>query len=115
MATQRHCPGFEKLKSLDAFTCKCPNCGKEMEVFSDELDRKHVCPECGNSCYPVVGSHERLRSAGRFQRSGSGQGIGCFADETLVALFYRCGDDFNGDGSSDIVVCTIDDPVTWCI
>ena len=47
MTTPRHCPGFEQFKSLRAFTCKCPNCGKEKEIFSDEFDRKHVCAECG--------------------------------------------------------------------
>jgi hypothetical protein len=46
MTTPRHCPGFEQFKSLKAFTCKCPNCGKEKEIFSDEFDRKHVCSEC---------------------------------------------------------------------
>jgi len=43
MTTPRHCPGFEQFKSLKAFTCKCPNCGKEKEIFSDEFDRKHMC------------------------------------------------------------------------
>jgi len=47
MTTPRHCPGFEQFKSLKALVCKCPNCGKEKEIFSDEFDRKHVCPGCG--------------------------------------------------------------------
>ena len=47
MTTPRHCPGFEHLKDLKALTCKCPNCGKEKEIFSDEFDRSHVCPGCG--------------------------------------------------------------------
>jgi uncharacterized protein (DUF983 family) len=47
MTTPRHCPGFEVSKNLKAFTCKCPNCGKEIEIFSDEFDRKHVCSGCG--------------------------------------------------------------------
>jgi len=47
MTTPRHCPGFEQFKSLKAFTCKCPNCGKEKEIFSDEFDTKHVCSGCG--------------------------------------------------------------------
>ena len=47
MTTPRHCPGFEDFKSLKAFTCTCPNCGKEKEIFSDEFDIKHVCAACG--------------------------------------------------------------------
>jgi len=47
MTTPRHCPGFEDLKNLKAFTCKCPSCGKEKEIFSDEFDRRHVCAGCG--------------------------------------------------------------------
>ncbi len=47
MTTPQHCPGFQDLKNLKAFTCKCPECGKEKEIFSDEFDRKHICPECG--------------------------------------------------------------------
>jgi DNA-directed RNA polymerase subunit RPC12/RpoP len=47
MTTPRHCPGFEDFKHLKAFICKCSNCGKEKEIFSDEFDQKHVCPECG--------------------------------------------------------------------
>jgi len=47
MTTPRHCPGFEQFKSLKALICKCPNCGKEKEIFSDEFDRKHVCAGCG--------------------------------------------------------------------
>jgi len=45
--TPQHCPGWEQFKSLKAFTCKCPNCGKEKEIFSDEFDKPHVCSECG--------------------------------------------------------------------
>jgi len=44
--TPRHCPGFEANKALRAFTCKCPNCGHEKEIFSDEFDREHTCPNC---------------------------------------------------------------------
>lgn len=46
MSTPRHCPGFEANKTLKAFTCKCPNCGAEKEIFSDEFDREHTCPNC---------------------------------------------------------------------
>ena len=24
----------------------CPNCGKEIEIFSDEFDKKHRCKGC---------------------------------------------------------------------
>lgn len=45
--TPMHCPGFEANKTLSAFTCNCPNCGKEIEIFSDEFDRPHTCKSCG--------------------------------------------------------------------
>jgi hypothetical protein len=46
MTTPRHCPGFEQFKDLKSFTCSCPSCGKEAEIFSDEFDRKHFCRGC---------------------------------------------------------------------
>jgi uncharacterized protein (DUF983 family) len=45
--TPQHCPGFTTLKNLKAFNCKCPECGQEKEIFSDEFDRPHKCPGCG--------------------------------------------------------------------
>jgi hypothetical protein len=45
--TPQHCPGFTSFKNLKAFTCKCQECGKEKEIFSDEFDRPHLCSECG--------------------------------------------------------------------
>ena len=47
MSTPMHCPGFQAHKNLTSFTCKCPNCGKEKEIFSDEFDRPHTCSGCG--------------------------------------------------------------------
>jgi len=47
MSTPQHCPGFEQFKNLQSFSCKCPECGKEKEIFSDEFDKKHVCSKCG--------------------------------------------------------------------
>lgn len=47
LAETMNCPGFEQFKHLQPFTCKCPNCGKEREIFSDEFDRKHICNGCG--------------------------------------------------------------------
>ncbi|MGD9818273.1 MAG: hypothetical protein AB7V04_06195 [Desulfomonilaceae bacterium] len=46
MSTPMHCPGFEANKNLSSFSCKCPNCGKMVEIFSDEFDRPHVCRGC---------------------------------------------------------------------
>ncbi len=46
MTTPQHCPGFEQYKNLTSFSCKCPACGKEIEIFSDEFDRKHTCKGC---------------------------------------------------------------------
>ena len=47
MITLKHCPGFETYKHLKSFSCKCPGCGNEKEIFSDEFDKKHMCKECG--------------------------------------------------------------------
>jgi uncharacterized protein (DUF983 family) len=46
MSTPQHCPGFQNFKSLKSFNCKCPNCGQEVEIFSDEFDKAHVCSGC---------------------------------------------------------------------
>lgn len=46
MTTPRHCPGFETFKNLEAFTCTCPQCGQEKEVFSDEFNKQHSCDKC---------------------------------------------------------------------
>jgi len=47
MTTPQHCPGFQQLKHLQSFICKCSHCGKEIEIFSDEFDKKHTCKGCG--------------------------------------------------------------------
>ena len=47
MKTPVHCPGFESFKNLTSFTCRCPECGKEKEIFSDEFNKPHVCSGCG--------------------------------------------------------------------
>jgi uncharacterized protein (DUF983 family) len=47
MSTSSHCPGFIELKHLKTFACKCPRCGKEKDIFSDELHRIHRCAACG--------------------------------------------------------------------
>lgn len=46
MSTPKHCPGFNDLKHLKSFICKCPECGKEKEIFSDEFNRTHTCSGC---------------------------------------------------------------------
>ena len=46
MSTPQHCPGFQNFKSLQSFMCKCPNCGKKVEIFSDEFDKSHKCADC---------------------------------------------------------------------
>ncbi|HSM75077.1 MAG TPA: hypothetical protein VK852_10585 [Desulfobacterales bacterium] len=45
--TPQHCPGFASFKNLKSFSCKCPSCGEEKEIFSDEFDRSHKCAKCG--------------------------------------------------------------------
>jgi len=47
-STPAHCPGFQDLRNLSSFTCRCPECGKEKEIFSDEFNRTHRCSGCGN-------------------------------------------------------------------
>ncbi|MBC2709832.1 MAG: hypothetical protein HGJ94_02090 [Desulfosarcina sp.] len=49
MTTPQHCPSFEQFRELESFICKCPECGEEIEIFSDEFDKAHDCPRCGNS------------------------------------------------------------------
>ncbi len=45
--TPAHCPGFQSFRNLSAFTCKCPGCGKENEIFSDEFNSPRKCSGCG--------------------------------------------------------------------
>ena len=47
MMSDQHCPGFESNKSLAELKIKCPECGKEFEIFSDEVHKKVKCPDCG--------------------------------------------------------------------
>jgi hypothetical protein len=47
MTTPLHCPGLEQFKELQSFTCKCPECGLEKEIFSDEFEKPHICKGCG--------------------------------------------------------------------
>lgn len=46
MTDQQHCPGFESNKSLSAIKVACPACKAEMEMFSDEIEKKATCPKC---------------------------------------------------------------------
>ena len=48
MSTPQHCPGFQQFKHLKSFKCKCPDCSEEVEIFSDEFDRAHICKKCGS-------------------------------------------------------------------
>ncbi len=45
--TDQHCPGFESNKSLSEVKVKCPECGKEWEIFSDEVEKSLKCTGCG--------------------------------------------------------------------
>jgi DNA-directed RNA polymerase subunit RPC12/RpoP len=40
----RHCPGSSQLKNPTPETIKCPKCGVDVEIWTDEL--KARCPEC---------------------------------------------------------------------
>lgn len=46
MSTPLHCPGLENFRNLSSFVCKCPECGKEKEIFSDEFNKPHICSGC---------------------------------------------------------------------
>ncbi len=52
MSDQQHCPGFEANKSLSEIKVKCPECGAEFEVFSDEAEKVAKCSACGASVNP---------------------------------------------------------------
>jgi hypothetical protein len=47
VSTPKHCPGFEQFKHLTTLSCRCPICGKDKEIFSDEFDKAHICSGCG--------------------------------------------------------------------
>jgi uncharacterized protein (DUF983 family) len=47
MTTPQHCPGFESFRNLKSFICKCPQCGAEKEIFSDEFQKTLKCAACG--------------------------------------------------------------------
>jgi hypothetical protein len=47
MNTPQHCPGFGQFRNLKSFTCNCPECSEELEIFSDEFDKPHKCGKCG--------------------------------------------------------------------
>ena len=42
------CPG-QDMRKLRVELYKCPNCGAEVEIFSDEIKVK--CPKCGKKVY----------------------------------------------------------------
>ena len=46
MNTPLHCPGLENFRNLTSFVCKCPECGREKEIFSDEFNKPHICHGC---------------------------------------------------------------------
>jgi len=50
--TDQHCPGFESNKTLQEVKVKCPECGKEWEVFSDEITKIAKCSACGAAVDP---------------------------------------------------------------
>lgn len=50
--TDQHCPGFESNKSLNEVKLKCPDCGKVVDIFSDEANKKIKCPACSTMIDP---------------------------------------------------------------
>lgn len=51
--SDQHCPGFEHNKSLSEVVLKCPDCGTEQAVFSDELAHRINCNDCGRVIDPA--------------------------------------------------------------
>jgi DNA-directed RNA polymerase subunit RPC12/RpoP len=47
--TSQHCPGFESNKTINEVKLKCPDCGKVIEVFSDEVQKQIKCPHCSTA------------------------------------------------------------------
>ena len=45
--SEQHCAGYSAFKDLSSVMLKCPHCGKEKEVFTDELKKPQVCKACG--------------------------------------------------------------------
>ncbi|HWQ67637.1 MAG TPA: hypothetical protein VN372_12330 [Methanospirillum sp.] len=44
-----HCPGVTSIKTPTLTIKKCPQCGEEVEIFSNEV--KSACTECGFVIY----------------------------------------------------------------
>lgn len=44
---ETRCPGNELNKSLSTYSCLCSSCGKDNEIFADEITKKHSCEACG--------------------------------------------------------------------
>ncbi len=61
-----HCPGAANLRTPTLSIKKCPQCGEEVEIFSNDV--KVACGNCGFVIYndihlvcPVVQVRERMR------------------------------------------------------
>ena len=52
--TDQHCPGFESNKTLSEVKIKCPECGKEWKIFSDEAGKNTKCSACGAVVDPKI-------------------------------------------------------------
>lgn len=50
--SSEHCPGFSANKSLSPVMLICPGCKKEIEIFSDEMDKVVSCPQCSEKVDP---------------------------------------------------------------
>jgi DNA-directed RNA polymerase subunit RPC12/RpoP len=43
------CPGSKKIKEPQPYETKCSKCGKETEIWTDEI--LILCPNCGGAVY----------------------------------------------------------------
>ena len=46
MTEPARCPGNELNKSLKVINVECSKCGKENEIFGDELNKTQRCQNC---------------------------------------------------------------------
>ncbi|MCG8473060.1 MAG: hypothetical protein MI742_14565 [Desulfobacterales bacterium] len=46
MTTTQHCPGHEPFKSIQPIEVHCKKCGTANEIFSDEVEKTHLCTQC---------------------------------------------------------------------
>ena len=75
MGLDLNCPGSRLIKSPVPEYVVCPNCGEEVEIWSDEV--RATCPKC-----KAVVARERLPSCAEWCRSAEA----CLGSEAYAHL-----------------------------